>query len=31
MELTATCFCLLPVTGTRFEFGYAEEGQLIVL
>ena len=25
------CFCLLPVTGTRFEFGFAEEGQLIVL
>ena len=22
------CFCLLPVTGSRFEFGFAKEGQL---
>ena len=21
------CFCLLPVTGSRFEFGFAKEGQ----
>ena len=27
MEPMAICFCLLPVTGSRFEFGFAKQGQ----